>query len=221
VTRSLVETDNPFSENALKEIFKVKAGKPSVIVSRENRLEFRPDIVNAFLDQEDVPDAAEYISAICYQTTSLLPVYYFMIQGRLSVEDVIALIDSSKSTSQARAKLRDRMSMSTTKGDRQEPARPSNPTIGDYHRRVLEKALPDYPEMGVLKHILNAVLTLGSAEIDVPYLFPRLKTWFENSYSDMDGNAKGLFRRVLVHLDTVLYAPKADELCGIHGEYDG
>ncbi|MCL6628919.1 MAG: ATP-binding protein [Armatimonadetes bacterium] len=42
MTRSLVETHNPFSENALKEIFKVKAGKPSVIVSRENnRLEFR------------------------------------------------------------------------------------------------------------------------------------------------------------------------------------
>lgn len=41
MTPYIYEQQNPFSENALKTIFKVKAGNPSVIVSRENnRLEF-------------------------------------------------------------------------------------------------------------------------------------------------------------------------------------
>jgi hypothetical protein len=167
-----------------------------------------PDIVNAFLDQEDVPDAAEYISAICYQTTSLLPVYYFMIQGRLSVEDVIALIDSSKSTSQARRKLKERVSTAASRNKDQEPAQPGNlnATAADCRRRVSNRNLPDSPDEIELKHILTAILTLCRNEIDTKYLFPRLKTWFENSYSGMDTYAKSLFRRVLVHLDTVLYA---------------
>ena len=42
MTRGAPEMHSPFSENALKAIFKVRAGNPSVIVSRENnRLEFR------------------------------------------------------------------------------------------------------------------------------------------------------------------------------------
>lgn len=163
-----------------------------------------PEIVNVFLDQEDVPDAAEYISAICYQTASTWPVYYFMGKAGMTTEDVIALIDKSKSTSQAKPRLRKRM-------ESQPSTSPSlksyNSKVAACRNKLLTHSLDGELNADGLYNALTAVLTLSAEEIDKDYLFPRLKTWFEESYSEM-GNKRERFRSALVYLDALTYAPQ-------------
>lgn len=173
------------------------------VVKRTKGINF-PDIVTAFLDQEDVPDPAEYIAAICYQTSATLPVFYYMVKAGLSRQDVIALIESSKSTSAARTHLRRRMQTPTGK-----PSRSSSfPLALDTCRRsLIGKSLPDEPDDSTLRHSLSAIQTLDRSELDTAYVFPLVKRWFESYYTGVDSGAKSSFRKAICHLDELLYGP--------------
>ena len=175
------------------------------VVKRTKGINF-PDIVTAFLDQEDVPDPAEYIAAICYQTSATLPVFYYMVKAGLCRQDVIELIDSSKSTSAARTYLRRRMEAAPAKPS---GTRPSSytPALAECRRLLLAKSLPDKPDDSALRNSLSAVQTLDRSELDTVYLLPQLKSWFETYYADVDSATKSGFRRAICHVDEVLYKP--------------
>ena len=173
------------------------------VVRRTRGINF-PDIVTAFLDQEDVPDPAEYISAICYQTSASLPIFFYMVKAGLSRQGVVKLIESSKSTSAARTYLRRRMEASP----RQYGGSLSySPVIAECRTMLIAKSLPEEPDAVTLRDSLSAVQTLDRSELDVAYLLPLLKRWFESYYAGVDSATKAGFRRAICHLDELLFEP--------------
>ena len=57
-----------------------------------------PDIVHAFLNQENVLEPIEYIKQICFERSVYLPLYYFMRKANLSREATMQIIMDMQST---------------------------------------------------------------------------------------------------------------------------
>ncbi len=169
-----------------------------------------PHIVHAFLDQEDVREPREYISAICFESASTLPVYYFASKAGLSAQDLLELVDNTMSTSASRRHLRRRIAESATSTAHIGTRLPSSQRDDEIREHILSQGLPESPSNEERRNYLHALMTLSAAEIEVSTLFPRLKTWFDSAYMQMDAGSRGAFRQVLVHLDNLLYRAQVD-----------
>lgn len=197
--------DEIFGAPALKVVGDVRLVKEGIIqptrtVTRTVSIR-TPEIVYAFLDQEQGPEPVEYIRQICFETSAMLPLYHFMRLGRIGREEALKIVEGVKARSQSKEKLLKRL-----RGDEclslPIPALPSRSAAKrrEYRGKILARRLGAIPAED-MKYAIQSVRSLAVAQIHKPFLLPLLKGWFDEYYADRSVNHAYELRMAICHVD--------------------
>jgi len=201
-TLKLIGTLEPTSTTPVRSI------KNRIIKTKGIRL---ADIVLAFLNQDPVSEPQEYINQICFETTSFLPVYYYMGISGLDQNQTIAILNNVVSRSPAKTRLIQRLSDKVT-----QQITPSYSTTAAAIKKkeyidILQKREVDITLSGKdLEYCLQAIRILNPKDIETnsDYLCDILRTWFNQYYSSADGTLADNLRRSICWIDEALYMIK-------------
>lgn len=223
VSKSILPNLNYIKEGEFKEI----EGQPAIKVSGESKIGggallpttqtiyrerpiaiHAPEIIGAFLNQENVMEPKEYLKAICFESSAFLPIYYFMKLSNLKRDDTKNLIQETKSTSQAKNKLIHRLDSDK---NLKLSAPKSNTDVGkkklEYLKFVLQKDFTLVSSLSGkdLNYFLQVIRTLNLDQIDVNFLRSTLLQIFAKYYGDKSANLSSDIRVSVCFLDFVLY----------------
>lgn len=167
------------------------------------------DIVLEFLNQHKVDNPIEYIKQICWETSANLPVYYYIAQTKLTVLQIIGILEEVKSRSPSQARLMERLS--ETK-DFSESIRYTGSKAAkqkSFYKKLVQKKKVDIDlSLPELRYMIQSIRTLKKAELDKTYVLNLLKKLFENYYTFKTYDIADDLRRTICHLDFVLYHDK-------------
>lgn len=163
-----------------------------------------PDIIYAFLDQKRVSYPETYIKQICFETSAFLPVYYFMNLANLTRKKTLEILKSTQSTSKSRDKIIERLE---SDDDLSLPdPNPKSKYAGDkilYKNQILERDVTVNLPPDKLKYLLQSIRMLNPSEVDLNYLLPFLKNWYDLYYTDKEAKLADYLRRAICFLDKV------------------
>jgi hypothetical protein len=163
-----------------------------------------PDIIYAFLDQKIVSYPETYIKQICFETSAFLPVYYFMKLANLTRKRTLEILEGTQSTSKSRDKIIERL-----KSDDNLSVKDPNPKSKYaekkilYKNQIIERNIAESLPPEELKCVLLAIRMLDPAEVDLTYLLPILKNWYNLYYTDKKAKLADYLRRAICFLDKV------------------
>ncbi len=157
-----------------------------------------PEIVHAFLDQEDVLEPIEYIKRICFERSVYLPIYYFMRLANLSQGEIIQFINETQSPPDKKKALINRLN-SDDKGLN------VGQTVCFGRKKFKEMILSESVDSDIQNEniidILIACRTLKRTEINEQYLYRLLKKWFDMYYSSNSSKLRDNIRRTICYID--------------------
>jgi hypothetical protein len=188
----------PLKDGFVQPVRTVTRTKPVVIRT--------PDIFHAFLDREEVAEPAEYIKQLCFEPSSMLPVYCFMRQAGMKRDDVLELLKGVRS----RGPAKDRLVARLKSGDKAlpypipGPVSPSAIKRAGFRERLLAKDPLDGVPPADLRYAAQAVRSLTGGEIDPDFLLSLLKRWFDSYYTDREIDLAGDIRKAVCHVDKIL-----------------
>jgi len=173
------------------------------------------DMLMTFLEQKKVMGAKEFIRSTVHRGSWWVPMYFFIGQAGISVEEAIKLLqDERGGNAGTRDKLIERLRHAkdcTVK---------LNAAITNMRDRVLKREPLDVKEREEAGHFLAAVQTLNPTEVDLAYLLPLIKDCIDKHYFGTNAQLKGHIRKAVSHLDFALFAATVsvspeDELVGV------
>lgn len=160
------------------------------------------DIVRAFLTGEKVPEPADYLSQIAWESSAFLPCYYFIQQAKMTVEQAVALVEKEHSTSQSKAKLLERL-----KGDAAlEVAMPSEGNANGLRKlsarkELIARKVRDDVSGKELSDMLDMVRTLKKTDLPISYLRDLLLGVFNKNFAKNDQTVNHKIRRAICYVD--------------------
>ncbi len=155
-----------------------------------------PDIVRAFLDQENVLDPIEYIIQICFERSVYLPIYYFMRKANLSHKATMQIIIDSQSMPDKKDALIRRLD-----------SKDKSLKVSMYASRnkikdlILSEAIDPKMPFQDLMEALQTIRTLERDEINDRYLCNLLKEWFDEYHSSYSSDLRDKIRRAICYVD--------------------
>lgn len=181
-------------------------GKKQIIKSKGIRI---GDIILSFLNLISVPDPKEYIIQICFENTAYLPVYYYIYQSNLTLDETIFQLENVVSRSQSRKKLIERLNNNSTQY--------LGPLTGDttkinMQREYLERIISHSIDLTLsgknLDYCLQAILHLSKTEISShnEYIRGLLRTWFNQHFVSADGSMAISLKKAICWVDEALYS---------------
>lgn len=206
-TLKIIGTAEPIGRLA-----KGSVGKLQIVKTKGIRA---ADIILAFLNSEKPADPHSFITQICYESSAFLPLYFLIVQARLSLEDATALIDKEHSTSPAKAKLRSRIA-----GEGVLPVSMPSPANESGRRKLKARQALVKKERAItldgkdLDHVLDVIRTLSLKEIDEPYLKDILRKIFNRHFAKGNANLNDKIRRAICYLDWRIYHPRIAKQTG-------
>jgi hypothetical protein len=201
------EFDEKRGAPAFKLVGDVKPVESSLIQPMKTVIQTKgirtPDIIYAFLDQKNVSYPEEYIKQICFETSAFLPVYYFMNLANLTREKTLDIIESTKSISRSRKKIFDRLNSDDDLSLQDPKPRSQNAEKKMlYKNQILQENITDNLPISELKYLLQSVRMLNPSEVNLNYLLPFLKNWYDLYYTE-DVRLADYLRRAICFLDKV------------------
>jgi hypothetical protein len=168
-----------------------------------------PDIIEAFLNQDRVPEPAEYVKQICFETSGFLPVYYYLCLAKLTRTEAIEAVNPIKSTSQSKATLLRRLG-------HDEHIEMSTPTGGseisrkklEYRTAMLAKCVSDSVPTSEVKYCLHALRSIEPQRLDHSYILPLLRKWYDCYYADRAAGLAHELRCAICYADWAMYHEK-------------
>lgn len=197
-TLRLVGDVKPIKGGFVQPVRTVTMTKPVVIRT--------PDIVHAFLDRKQVVEPAEYIKQLCFEPSSMLPVYCLMRQAGMKKDDVLEFLKAIRSRGPSRERLIARLKSNDESLPYPIPGPVSASAIkrAGFRERFLSKDSLDGVPPADLRYAIQAVRSLGKGEIDADFLLPLLKRWFDAYYADREVNLAQDLRMAICHVDKAL-----------------
>jgi hypothetical protein len=162
-----------------------------------------PDIVHAFLDQEDVLDPIEYIKQICFERSVFLPIYYFMGKANLSNKATMQIIMDTQSMPDKRDALLNRLS-SNDKSLKVGLGAGSD----EIKELILSESIDPKMPIADLEDTLQTIMTLNRSEINDRYLYNLLKEWFDVYYPSDSSDLRNKIRRAICYIDKKINGEK-------------
>lgn len=191
---------------ALKLIGEIRSVDPNLIQPMKTIVKTKglrtPDIVHAFLDQRKVSEPHEYITQICFESSAFLPIYYFMRLANLNQKRTLDLVENVQSRLAAKAKLKERLESDDdlSLGIPNPRAKNSQKKLG-YRNQILQKNVIEDLHPEDLKYFLQSIRMIAPYEVDVTYLIPFLKKWFNDYYISKEANLADNLRRAICYID--------------------
>jgi hypothetical protein len=155
-----------------------------------------PDIVHAFLNQENVLEPIEYIKQICFERSVYLPMYYFMRKANLSREATMQIILDTQSMPDKKDALFNRLN-SKDRG-----LKVGLGAGGDEMKKlILSEAIDPQMPIKDLKDALRTIRTLKRSEINDRYLYNLLEEWFDMYHSSDSPDLRARIRQAICYID--------------------
>lgn len=175
------------------------AGKVQVLKTRGIRA---TDIIRAFLTGEKVLEPAEFLSQIAWESSAYLPCYYFLHQAGMTVEEASTLIEKEQSTSQAKAKLLERLQSDVALG----AAMPSESNANGLRKlsarkNLIARKMRDDINGKELSDMLDMVRTLKKTDLSISYLRELLLRIFNKNFARKDQAVNDKIRRAICFVD--------------------
>jgi hypothetical protein len=170
-----------------------------------------PDIIQAFLDGRKVAEAIEFLDQVCFESSAYLPIYFLIIQARLSLPKAKDHVDGIKSTLVSKGKLIERLSGS----DDLSVAMPSGRTQAGLEKLTLRSALLE-GKLSLAKdgknavRQLNVIRTLNEPDLQKPFVWEFCRQAFEKFYG-FDSQVSAAIRYALSFMDRVINRPKLEK----------
>lgn len=163
------------------------------------------DIVNAFLNNQNVEEPLEFIKAICSATSANYPIYFLLKQSKIEITDVIDLINNTTSRGPTKKRLLIRL-----KGSKIENKKlpNSNNQAGlikkEFREHWLNESIAD--EITNLAYCLDAIYSLTSSEIieHEEYIRNTLLSIFKSYYETASSSLASTIRKVICRVDEAI-----------------
>jgi hypothetical protein len=165
-----------------------------------------PDIIFAFLNQENVEYPLEYIKGIALEISGILPVYYFMHLGNLSRKQTIDLLNGVYSRSHARTKLIERLNSNDGYFTKLKiTGTPEYLKKIQYRNLIVNRQPINDLQLGDVRKFCEVIQTLSKKEVYPNYLLPILKLVFNKFFMEREHNVSTDIRKAICHVDYVLF----------------
>jgi hypothetical protein len=193
---------------ALKLIGEIRSVDPKLIQPMKTIIKTKgirtPDIVHAFLDRRIFSEPEEYIKQICFESSAFLPIYYFMKLANLNKKQTLDLVNNVQSRLAAKAKLIERLETDDdlSLGIPSPNAKNARKKL-DYRNQILQKTVVEDLDPEDLKYFLQSIRMIGPNEVDLEYLIPFLKKWFDKYYTGKEAQLADNLRRAICYIDKV------------------
>jgi hypothetical protein len=162
-----------------------------------------PDIIHAFLDQEKVNSPREFIKQMCFEQAGYTPIYYYAHLAQMSKPELIEFIDKRQSRYQGKRHLLKRL-----RGD-DNGCVPKSTCDPVWIAKIENETIDPNLNPDDVKQILWAIRTLTRDEVNIDYLFPIIKEWFDTYHIDRSNkNLDSELRRAMCYLDCMFYGSK-------------
>lgn len=169
------------------------------------------DIIIDFLDLKDIAYPMDYIAQMCYELSSLMPIYYYMSK----VEDkaqIIPAIEGLKTRGQTKQRILKRIKSEESFFKRGTACYSKSNEI----KREFCKAILDERDVGELdyseiRYFFQAICTLPAETVNEHYSFisDKIKYYFTKVYLDRGFKYMDDVRRAICYLDEVAFKNKA------------
>lgn len=170
------------------------------------------DIIKKFLNQETVDNPIEYVKQICWESSSNLPVYYYIYLSGIPLAKVIYELEEIRTRSPSQNRLIERLNSPKDYSLRIPNVETRAVEKKSYFRKQVLKRhikpsnLPQDPIEA--RYLIQSVQTLKQQELNVGYVMNLLKASYESYFTDRVNNLAGTIRAAICHIDTILYLDK-------------
>ena len=174
----------------------------------KSRYLYDSEIMCDFLDKKEINNAEEYLKAICYQSSGMLPFYYYISQGGLTLNEAIDIVKTVNKHSQSKTKLLARLEDDSKLDNLFTQVHvDAETTIGAQRKKYFEDIANeiDFPlpkNERQLKSLLEAILNLVKSDIK-DNTFSILKEILLNNYDNK--NLAPSIRNAIAYVDFMLY----------------
>ena len=163
------------------------------------------DIVNAFLNKQNVEEPLEYIKKICSATSANHPIYFLLKQSQVDIEGVIDLINNTTSRGPTKERLLKRLN-----GNKIDIKKlPNiNTAVGlkkeDYRKFWLKESIPN--EIPNLSYCIDALFYLTDLEIikHEKYIRGVLLNIFKSYYETAPSALASAIRKSICRVDEAI-----------------
>jgi hypothetical protein len=161
------------------------------------------DIINGFLNGENIPATKEYIQAMCYQSSGFMPFYYYKKLGGLTTEEMIKLIKITKTKSQAKKKILKRLDSDTgilllnTEFPIDDTTSVRTKRL-KYYQNIINNEEVEFNSSGEVKRLLEAICNLEPNQYDSAYIKNLLKEIYNRFY---DSSNSSFIRKTICYID--------------------
>ncbi len=169
-----------------------------------------PDIVHTFLNKSQVNEPQNYIKQLCFEASCYLPIYFFIHQAGMSVEQTVELLSEVTARGQTKERLIRRLQSGGDLSMRivNTGSNAASKRIKFYEQIKAQSFGYEAIDPGELRYACQAFRGLTREEADFDYLAPILCNLFDEYYTNsglVDQTAGDELRRAICHLDWLLY----------------
>jgi hypothetical protein len=167
------------------------------------------DIITDFLNRRIVDNPMEYIIQICWESSYNLPVYYYIVQSKKTLNEIIYKLEEVQTRSPAYAGLLERLNSSreySIKIPNSENRAPKQKKI--YRQMIINKKVnlvSISKNARDLAYLIQSIRAIGKDELDTDYILKLLKQIYDLYFVKKDPDVAGDIRYSICHVDVVLY----------------
>lgn len=170
------------------------------------------DIITDFLNRKTIDSPLEYIIQICWESTFNLPVYYYIVQSKKTLEEVIYELEEVRTRSPAHTGLLDRLS---TPRDYSIKI-PKTGSIAAMQKSLCRQMILDKKvdldsideNTRDLRYLIQSIRSIGKGELDPNYVLNLLKRIFDLYFTQKNPDESAGIRYSICHVDVILYRDK-------------
>lgn len=167
------------------------------------------DIISGFLNQQTVDSPIEYIKQICWESSSNLPMYHYIVQTNKTINEIIFIIEEVRCRSQSQSRLLDRLSASRDYVI-QIPSSTSRAAKRKtfYRQAIIEQTANLNVEFQELRYLIQSIRSLTKEEFNKKYVLRILKEIYEQHYTNRIYDLAFDIRFSICYVDFVLNKEK-------------
>jgi hypothetical protein len=167
------------------------------------------DIITDFLNKNTVDNPMEYIIQICWESSFNLPVYYYIVQSKKTLKEIIYKLEEVRTRSPAYAGLLERLN-----GSRDYSIKiPNSESRASEQKRLYRQMIIDKKvdldsiseNAKDLAYLIQSIRAIDKDELDSNYILKLLKRIFDLYFTQKNPDVSGDIRYSICHVDVILY----------------
>ena len=163
------------------------------------------DIISGYLLNKDIIAPKEYIEAMCYQSSGFMPIYHYIKKADISENDALKIIEKSKSRSQAKKRLIQRLADDGKIAIIGADIPLDNTTAvrakrQNYYDQIINNEQIIYKTTGEVKRLLEAICNLTVGTFDFKFVKGLLMVIYNNYYQT---NLSTFIRQTICYIDLI------------------